>query len=308
MHQQLGRNVQHRDRECRPLFERGGRELRDRIAAKGSLAVERLVERDAEGELVTAGIDPLARELFRRHVSRGSHGGQRLRGIGSRITDRLEVDLLASRPGQSEVEDAGSAFAVDHHVVGLEVAMDHAGAVGRRETGSGREVHPKNVVGGAPLLTLPVGEGDAVDELHRDEDLAVVDPDVVHRDHVRVRELGEGPRLLEQSVAIATGLPAIGRGAALEELDRDLAIELRVVGREHHAHTSGAQPLQDDVPTDRLPSGDDSIAFTAGLRAQSRGGEGGIQGRCCGRVVHQGLGRESNGPKRIVRYKSAACF
>ena len=53
-------------------------ELVERLALERALAVERLVERDAEGELIGARVDVAAGELLGRHVrGRAEHGARR---------------------------------------------------------------------------------------------------------------------------------------------------------------------------------------------------------------------------------------
>ena len=70
----------------------------------------------------------------------------------------------------------------------------------------------------------PVAEGVALDELHRDEHRVAERPDVVDHHHVRVRQPRDRLGLAQQTRAPAR---RSGSRRALEQLDRDLAIQLR---------------------------------------------------------------------------------
>ena len=70
--------------------------------------------------------------------------------------------------------------------------------------------------------------------------------DVVDRHHTGVREPRHRARLDEQPGA---RLLVAGR-VRLHDLDRDVAVELRIVGRVHHAHGAAAQTLSDHVAAD----------------------------------------------------------
>ena len=86
----------------------------------------------------------------------------------------------------------------------------------------------------------PALERPAADELHREEDLVVDHADVVDGDDVRVREPRHRLRLAQQARARRV-LHALPR---LEQLERDLAIELRIVRAVDHAHPAGADALE----------------------------------------------------------------
>ena len=95
----------------------------------------------------------------------------------------------------------------------------------------------------------PVGDGVPLDELHRDEDLVVERADVVDDDDVRVRQPRDRLRLAQRP------LPPLGQRDAVagldpQELDRDLAIELRIVRRVDLAHPAAPDQPQHDVAAD----------------------------------------------------------
>jgi hypothetical protein len=64
--------------------------------------------------------------------------------------------------------------------------------------------------------------------------------DVVDRDHVRVRQAGEGLGLAEEQALVIDG-------AALHELEGDLAAEAGVVGRVHDAEAAASERLTEGV-------------------------------------------------------------
>ena len=87
---------------------------------------------------------------------------------------------------EPEVGDARAAVAPDEDVVGLDIAMNDAGGVRSREPASGFDQAIDDAREGARRASQPRVEAAAVDELHREEQIAVVRADVEHRDDVRV--------------------------------------------------------------------------------------------------------------------------
>ncbi len=83
--------------------------------------------------------------------------------------------------------------------------------------------------------------------LHRDVVRPVERPAVVHADDVRVLEAGGRLRLAAEPLdeARILGEPLV------EQLQRDLAAELLVLGQEHVGHPAGAQPRHDLVAARR---------------------------------------------------------
>ena len=84
---------------------------------------------------------------------------------------------------------------------------------------------------GGSLAIQPRAERAAVDELHRDEHLAVDGADVVHRDHVRMgrRAIACASRSRRIAPALTSRCRHARAAARAQELERDLAIELRIV-------------------------------------------------------------------------------
>ena len=91
----------------------------------------------------------------------------------------------------------------------------------------------------------PVREGVPLDELHRDENLVLEGADVEDHHHVGVRQARDGLRLAQRA------LPPLRQDAVSgldpQQLDRHLAIQLRIVGRVDVAHPAAADQAEHDV-------------------------------------------------------------
>ena len=151
------------------------------------------------------------------------------------------------------------------------------------------------------LSAQPVAQRAAGQVLHRQEDLALVDADVVDRDDVRVRQLRDRLGLAHQArLAARRDRPALVRA---QQLERDLAIELRIVGGVDDAHRAGAEALEHEVAADGRAAGEDVGREEVHVRALSRArpeigvsGEGLLRGGpllpsvSAGRLAHVPVG------------------
>ena len=99
---------------------------------------------------------------------------------------------------------------------------------------------------------LARGEGvlqvDAVEQLHGHEELLALEAELVDGDDVRVAEEGGGLRLPLEALAHHLVRVEAGR----DPLDRDGAVQDRVVGAEHLAHGPLAELADDLVLADAL--------------------------------------------------------
>ncbi len=86
-------------------------------------AGEEFVEHQAQRVNVAFGADARAFQLLRRHVGGGA-------------VAHLGAGKLIGNRGQSEIHDDDFAALVDHDVLRLEVAMNHAAIVRRRKSGA----------------------------------------------------------------------------------------------------------------------------------------------------------------------------
>jgi hypothetical protein len=222
-------------------------QLVDRGAGERTHAVEGLVQGDAEAELVGASVRRVAVELFGRHVQRGAD--QRA-GAGAAEVVRAAVERRFTLEGarEAEVEDAGAAVVADEDVVGLDVAMDDAGRVRGGQAGAGLLEHGEDLSPAARPGGEPLAERAPADQLHRDVHGVADGADLVDLDDVGMRDAGEGLGLAQQAGLAGRGPLAAKSGQ--NDLDRQLALELLVVGGVDDAHGALTELAQDDEAPD----------------------------------------------------------
>ena len=200
---------------------RGLAQLVAGAARVGAYAIQGLVQGDAEAELIArCGGGALVEDLG-RHVARST-------------------GALAVAAGlvvcEAEVDDARAVVA-DQDVVRLDIAVHEARPVSCGEADGGF-AHDAHHVAPIAVAGDPRPQWHAGHELHDDIDLAIELADVVHRDHVRMRELAERASLADHALAIG--------GTRRDQLHRDLAVEGRVICREHGPHRSATDAVKDD--------------------------------------------------------------
>jgi hypothetical protein len=171
-------------------------------------------------------LDELGREIARRaehHAGLGEVGVGRVRAAEARDAEVQDLDRAV--PGQPDVGRLDVPVDDPHLVREVEPPADvhrHAGLLLDRET---VDRHHRL----AEVDALDVLHGDVVDALH----LA----DLEDRHDVRVLQAGGGARLaLEAGEGVLAGQERGGHG-----LERDLALEDRVLGQVHLAHGAVAE-------------------------------------------------------------------
>ena len=170
-------------------------------------------------------------------------------------------------PPRPEVhQDQSTVFGL-HQVLRLDVPVEEAGLVDRRERPAELDAHPghlpvvESLLFAEDLLQVP-----PVDELHPETDPAVDLVRVVDGDDVGMADARQQAGFLENGGTFRPPRRALARdGAArvgdsrrrlrlagVEELDRHLAVELRVPGPEDLAEGSLPDALQDLQPAPAL--------------------------------------------------------
>ena len=145
-----------------------------RVGIEGATTGEEFVGDQPECVNVTAGGDRGAAQLLRRLV-------------GRRAAARLGALQLIGDRGEAEVHDHDLAPPVQHHVVRLEIAVDDASLVRRRETGADFPGDLERLIRGQSADALQERrEVLSIDEFHRDEGQPFGLPDVIHAADVRV--------------------------------------------------------------------------------------------------------------------------
>ena len=222
---QLGRRLRH-------LGEVLHRDLERRLARERHLACEELVEDDPDGVEIRGLVDRCAARLLGREVLRGAD-------------DRADLRHLArTGAGDPEVRHFQAPLRADQHVVRLDVAVHDPVPVreaDRREDLArvlARRLHRCGPAADDQLLQRP-----SVEVLHRDVVGALGRAAVVDGDDVRVREPGRVLGLAAEALheGVVGGVPVV------EDLDRDAAAELLVLGQVDVRHPARAELAHDPV-------------------------------------------------------------
>ncbi len=124
--------------------------------------------------------------------------------------------------------------------------MDQTSRVRGREPPPGAHEDLEHLGPRARALVEPRRQRAPNHELHRQPNSTLMGTDVVHGHDVAVRELGERLRLAQQLGFVTAAT------TATDQLERDLAIELWIIGGMHDSHATGTEQRQDDVAIDLL--------------------------------------------------------
>ena len=193
----------------------------------------------------------VGRGLLRRHVGRSA---ERHAGGG----ELLPAGRLAHRLGHAEIGDE-RVPAGEHHVVGLDVAVHHALAVG-----VGQRVHhldqdlDRVVHRQLAYAREPLAERFALDVRHHEVEEAAGLAGVVERQDVRMLQAGRHLDFAEEPLAAE-------RGGELgpQHLERHLAPVPEILGEVHRGHAAGA-----DLPLDAVAVGEGGGEAGEGLGHQ----------------------------------------
>ncbi len=243
---------------------------KDIIPGKGALPADRFIEGDAVTELVGSLIGRLRLPLLRRHIGRGPEDGA---GLGQRGGDRCLrqvfqrrrrrarryrfgdlVDLvnLVDLAHQAKVSHIHSAVFAKQHIVWLEVTMHEADRMGSQEPAPRLQEDIDYFAQWTIALLDPPPQRAAVDELHGNEDLVVDRSDFMDRKDVGMRQPRHRLGLAQES---RTGVLRVAvRAIEPQQLERNLAIEDRIVRAIHNAHPTGAQIIDNHILVNKGPA------------------------------------------------------
>ena len=166
-------------------------------------------------------------------------------GAADRARLHVRERVLAHHSGEPEVQDLYEAVVAPHRVGGLEVAMDELRLVCGHQPLPRLNERAKDFLPGG-LRLQPRIEPLAAHVLHGDEHLTVMVTDLVNRDHVGMRQPSQRHRFAFEPLAVFWR----GQIVLAQHLERDLAIELLVVGPVHRPHAALADLVHDDKAAD----------------------------------------------------------
>ena len=209
------------------------------LAGERWLAGQQFVEQDAQRILICAAIDVLAAGLLRAHV-----GGRAQHQSGLGDARGEHVGLL----GDAEIGEHRRGRIAEHHVGGLEVAMDHAIAM-RKLQAIGQLHHHADGLAQRQALAHAVGQRAAFEQFHGDVGDIIAGDDVVDRDDIAVRQLGHGAAFEQETpLELGHGAAVVSTQLAAHDLDRDLAVE-RMLDREVDGRHAALAQLADHLVT-----------------------------------------------------------
>ena len=208
-------------------------DLQGRLAGPRHGAGEHLVEHDAHGVDVGARVGLGGRGDLGRDVR---HGPEHVAGRGHRD--------LGGRSGQAEVGDLGGAVGGNEDVLGFDVAVDDADAVGGTQSLErvGRVAQRLGDREGA-LRAQELAQVRAVDEFHDEESLARHDPLVEDRDDAGVHD-ARGRACLASETLDECGRVCQVR---VHHFEGDGPVESLILGDVHGSHAAAGQPAGDPV-------------------------------------------------------------
>ena len=214
--------------------ERVGR----RLAVERPLARDHLVEDCSQTEQIRATVHRLRAHLLRRHVADRSqhHAGARARGDGGVLAGHRPL-VGPHQLGEAEVEDLDAAVPGQEEILGLQIPVDDALLVRRRETMRHLARDVDGLADRQRACLQAVAQRLALEQLRDDVRSPVLVADVVDGEDVRVVERRGGLRLLRE----ASQAVGIGRNAGGKDLDGHVAAEGRVAGAVDFAHSAGAE-------------------------------------------------------------------
>ena len=200
------------------------------------------VQQDAEREHVGACVDRSSVDLLRRHVGRRAHDG----AWNGCERPRRAIRLFDAR--QAEIEDLQPPGGGAHDVFRLEIPVDDAGGMRRRERFCEFQCRARDIGGGRSCARLDlVAQRAAVDELRGDVERAVDFLERVHGADTWMRQPRGRARFPSQPLA----LPWIAEQMGSQDFQRHLAAQPRVRREIDATHAATSELANDRVTADR---------------------------------------------------------
>src|SRR5262244_3100334 len=204
-----------------------------------------LVEHTAQAPDVAPGINRKTSRLFRRHVGSSSNNRSQRRIYQSqrrRITARRRGQRWRRQLRNTKVEYLHNAVATKHDVVGFNIAMHDPHAVRGAQCRGDLNAHVNRFVR-LHLIVLDTGaQGLAFDELSSDYLLRVNLVNFVNRQDIWMIERGDHARFPNETFDAITISIIAG-----QNLQSNIAIELRIVRQVYFAHSTRAELIADFI-------------------------------------------------------------
>ena len=216
------------------------------LAGERQPAGRGLIQEHAKRKEVGPVIDHRPDRLLGAHVGGRAHDDVRrchrcaCLVLGSAAARRRELR-------EPEVQHLHLCRGRDHDVRRLHVAMDDTDGMRCLQRFGDLAAGRYHVPGGERSAAQLVGQGSAVHVLHRDEVPAFALADVVDDGDVGMGERRGRTCLLNEARQLLGGEAPVGA----EQLERDPAVQARVVGEKHFAHAAGAKRRQHLIPPER---------------------------------------------------------
>jgi hypothetical protein len=236
------------------------------------------IEHDAERVLIGAAVEVLVAEELLGRAIRGR--------ADERVRDRDLPGRVAEHLRDAEVEDLRLDAAVrclgEEDVRGFQVAVEHADAVRVRDGHEHRHHQDRALARAQRADALQVAaQRLALEELHDEEAVALVRPDVGDVDDVRVPD-ARGRLAFEREAL--DDVVALGE-VVVEHLHRDFLLQGGVLGHVHVGHAAPADPADQPIiaELESRSDGHGRVHRARGVRTHGRHSTGIPSGRSNGR-------------------------
>src|SRR5688500_4337728 len=214
----------------------------DVLSVEGAVPRQHLEQDAAERPDVCALVDRLPARLFGRHIGGVAEDdadlrrrtGQRRRNRQAARRRRRRVERLR----QTEVEHLDGAIWPQLDVGWLEVAMDDPLVVRLLEGLGNLPRDHQRFINWQGALRHSVSERRPLDELENERHRPIRFLEAVNAADIRMIQRGKRSRLTLEP----RGAFRVGNEQVRQDLDRDVAIELRIAGSIHLAHPARAYP------------------------------------------------------------------
>lgn len=226
----------------RRSVEDGARQFETGCARKRPGPRRHLVQENAERPDIAAFVGRLAAQDFGRHARQRPDDQPCGRDGGGRSGEIFHA-VGRKTPRDAKVEHLRPTVRRHHDVGALQVAVCHPVRVRMRQRISDLHSASPHDVDRQPTFRDGLRETPALDILHGNEGLAIVDADFVDRADVRMVQLRRVLGLSTEAcmrVAIAVG----------RQLQCDVAAEIGIASEIHLAHSAGPQQPLDRIPSD----------------------------------------------------------